>query len=242
MNNIKHFRNISPRNAKQKLLMELIDDKDLIFAMGSAGSGKTLLAVNKALKAIKEGTKDKIIVCRPAVAMEDLGFLPGDLKEKVDPYLLPIYDCFDFLGGPNLAEDLIKDNLLEIAALGFMRGRTLNNSFIILDEAQNTTPSQMQMFLTRFGDNVKVVITGDATQTDIKGENGLTWAHKVLKNSDVTTFIEFSNKEVVRSALVRSILKSIDSSNNLYEKTGTKKSILPYSETNLNGDLHFIIK
>ena len=236
MNLLKTIRPIQPRNAKQKLLIESIEQNDLVFATGAAGSGKTLIAVSQAIKALKSGDIDKIIIGRPAVAMENLGFLPGDLKDKLDPYLLPIYDCFEFLGGPNIVHELQKNGILEIAALGFMRGRTLNNAFIILDEAQNTTVEQMRMFLTRFGENVKVVITGDLSQTDIKGENGLQWAKSTLHRCDVITFVEFTNKEVVRSSLVRTILKHIENPSNTNNEEN-KKYILPDSRKNTNGDI-----
>lgn len=226
---LKSIKTINPRNTKQKILLDSIKELDLVFAVGAAGSGKTLLPVSQALYSLQNKTKDKIIIARPAVATEKIGFLPGDLKDKLDPYLLPIYDSIEFLGGPTLVHELQKQGLLEIAALGFMRGRTLNNAFIILDEAQNTTVDQMQMFLTRFGENVKVVITGDMSQTDLKGEmNGLQWAYQVLHTCNDLTFVEFNNREVVRSPLVKSILKHIEN----HSHKGNEKSISTSSRNN----------
>lgn len=214
MNKKKQYtRLVEPKNNKQKEFLESVADYPVTFAVGSAGSGKTFLATAKAVEYLNYGLVDKLVVVRPAVATEDLGFLPGDMKEKVDPYLLPIWDCLSNIAGPEKFRDMQEDKLIEIAPLAFMRGRTFSNAFIILDEAQNTTIDQMKMFLTRFGENVKVVITGDPTQSDIKGMNGLNWALEKLSECKSVNIIKYSKNQVVRSMLVKDILTHLEREN-----------------------------
>jgi phosphate starvation-inducible PhoH-like protein len=202
---------VEPKNKKQREFISAVAEKNVIFATGAAGSGKTFLAAAKALEYLEYAFVDRIIIVRPVVATEDIGFLPGDIKEKLDPYLLPLMDAFISISNPRRVQDLTQTGEIEIAPLAFMRGRTFSDAFIILDEAQNTTIEQMRMFLTRFGENVKVVITGDLTQSDIKGTNGLQWAIEKLKLCESVHILRYNNSDVVRSALVRDILKYIDS-------------------------------
>lgn len=208
--NKKRVKPIEPKNKKQKEFLNAVAELPVVFAVGSAGSGKTFLAASQAYHYLSFGFVDRVIIVRPAVATEDLGYLPGDMKEKLDPYLLPLIDAFNDLSNPKMVQDLVHEGAIEVAALAFMRGRTFNNAFIILDEAQNTTIDQMKMFLTRFGENVKVVITGDPTQSDIAGENGLQWAVKKLRHCKSIAIIQYENKDVVRSALVRDILHYLE--------------------------------
>lgn len=210
--NRKKINNITvePKNKKQKDFLNAIVEKDIVFATGTAGSGKTFLAAAKALEYLDFAFIGRIIIVRPVVATEDLGFLPGDIKEKLDPYLLPLFDAFITLSNPKRVQDLTQTGEIEIAPLAFMRGRTFSDAFVILDEAQNTTIDQMRMFLTRFGENVKVVITGDLSQSDIKGTNGLQWAVEKLQQCDRVAIIKYSISDVVRSELVKTILQYID--------------------------------
>lgn len=201
---------IEPKNKKQKEFINAVVEKSVVFATGSAGSGKTFLAAAKALEYLEFGFVDRIVIVRPVVATEDIGYLPGDINEKLDPYLMPLMDAFITLSNPKRVQDLTRTGEIEVAPLAFMRGRTFSDAFIILDEAQNTTIEQMRMFLTRFGENVKVVITGDLSQSDIAGTNGLQWATEKLNNCTSVHIIKYSNTDVVRSALVREILKHID--------------------------------
>lgn len=192
-------------------------DFPVTVASGAAGGGKTLLAVNKGVSLVDLRYVDKIIAVRPAIATSQLGFLPGDLNDKLDPFMRPIYDSLELILGVEEAHNFRHSGLLEVASIAHMRGRTLNDSFIILDEAQNTTVSEMKMFLTRFGENVRVVITGDPAQTDIKGENGLVWALKALTECKSVNIITFTEKHVVRSELAKNILGAIIN----YEKQST---------------------
>ena len=193
--------------------MESIRDNAITFGVGPAGTGKTYLAVAMAVKAFKAKEVDRIILTRPAVeAGEKLGFLPGDLQNKVDPYLRPLYDgLFDLLGAENF-QRLVEKQTIEVAPLAYMRGRTLDDAFIILDEAQNTTPEQMKMFLTRMGANSKVVVTGDVTQIDLpdKARSGLVDALKVLRGIQGIAQIQLSDKDVVRHRLVQQIVKAYE--------------------------------
>lgn len=193
----------------QRHYVKTIKKKDVVFGIGPAGTGKTYLAVVLAVAALKEGSVKRIVLTRPAVeAGENLGFLPGDLQEKVDPYLRPLYDALHDVLGPDQTVKAIERGMIEIAPLAYMRGRTLDDAFIILDEAQNTTPEQMKMFLTRLGFSSKMVITGDVTQIDLpRGKNsGLIEAQRILKNIEEIGIILFSEQDVVRHSLVQKII------------------------------------
>ncbi|MFS0727559.1 PhoH family protein [Paenibacillus sp. 1P07SE] len=193
----------------QRYYVSTIRKKDIVFGIGPAGTGKTYLAVVLAIAALKEGAVKRIVLTRPAVeAGESLGFLPGDLQEKVDPYLRPLYDALHDVMGPDQSAKAFERGLIEVAPLAYMRGRTLEDSFIILDEAQNTTPEQMKMFLTRLGFGSKMVITGDVTQIDLpRGKNsGLIEAVKILQAIDEIGFIQFTESDVVRHSLVQQII------------------------------------
>ncbi len=206
-------KQIWPRTNGQLKLIKEIFSKDVVFSIGPAGTGKTFLAVSHAVSMFIKGLVDKIIISRPAVeAGEKLGFLPGDLKEKIDPYLRPIYDALDEVLSKEKVIKLIENNKIEIAPIAYLRGRTLNNSYIILDEAQNTSPVQMKMFLTRLGENSKMVITGDLTQIDlpIKNNSGLKDATNILKNLDDVSFVYLTDKDVVRHPVVQKIIKAYD--------------------------------
>ena len=204
---------IKPKTLGQKKYIQALNNNTITLGIGPAGTGKTYLAVAMAVKAFRENTVNRIILTRPAVeAGEKLGFLPGDLQNKVDPYLRPLYDAlFDMLGSENYQKYIERGNI-EVAPLAYMRGRTLDDSFIILDEAQNTTPEQMKMFLTRLGTNSKAIITGDITQIDLPSSqrSGLIEAMKVLKNIDDVAIIEFNEKDVVRHHLVQRIIKAYE--------------------------------
>tara|TARA_B100000989_G_scaffold235347_1_gene182197 strand:+ start:358 stop:1389 length:1032 start_codon:yes stop_codon:yes gene_type:complete len=209
---------LRPRSKKQKDYFKLIREKELVFCCGPAGTGKTYLAVAFAVSMLKAGQVDKIILSRPAVeAGERLGFLPGDLKEKIDPYLRPIYDALNEMLPFDEVIKKIDSGHIEIAPLAFMRGRTLSNSFIILDESQNTTPVQMKMFLTRLGENSKMIINGDLSQVDLPSgtKSGLRQAVNILNNIEQIGFIEFKDKDVVRNSLVSKIVKNYQK----FEKT-----------------------
>lgn len=197
----------------QKHYVTTIRKRDIVFGIGPAGTGKTYLAVVLAITALKEGAVKRIILTRPAVeAGESLGFLPGDLQEKVDPYLRPLYDALYDVMGPDQTAKALERGLIEIAPLAYMRGRTLDDSFIILDEAQNTTPEQMKMFLTRLGFGSKMVITGDVTQIDLpRGKkSGLVEARKILEQIEEIGFVYFDESDVVRHSLVQKIIVAYD--------------------------------
>lgn len=200
---------IFPKTIKQIEYIDLLTKKDIIFSLGAAGTGKTYLAIAYAVNLLKKGEVTKIILTRPAVeAGENLGFLPGDLKEKVDPYLRPLYDAlYDTLGSEQ-TEGLISKNIIEIAPLAYMRGRTLENAFIILDEAQNASILQIKMFLTRLGFNSKMVITGDPSQIDLKDSrlSGLAYSAKLLREIPEIGVINFTSIDVVRHPLVSKII------------------------------------
>lgn len=211
---------IKPRTVGQKKYIQLIESKDIVFSIGPAGTGKTYLAVAMAVKAFKSRQVARIILTRPAVeAGENLGFLPGDIRAKVDPYLRPLYDALQDMMAFEKTKKLMEMGVIEIAPLAFMRGRTLNNAFVILDEAQNTTDPQMFMFLTRLGEGSKAVITGDITQIDLehKKASGLLPARRRLGHIEGIGFIELTEKDVVRHKLVQDIIKA-------YEKAAAKKS------------------
>lgn len=210
---------VKPKTLGQKKYIETINNNTIVFGVGPAGTGKTYLAVAMAVKAFRAKEVNRIILTRPAVeAGEKLGFLPGDLQQKVDPYLRPLYDAlFDMLGADNFQKYHEKGNI-EVAPLAYMRGRTLDDSFIILDEAQNTTPEQMKMFLTRLGFNSKIVVTGDVTQIDLPSgkKSGLKEAVRILKGIEDIETVRFTEKDVVRHRLVQDIIKA-------YEKTEKKQ-------------------
>ncbi len=212
---------IRARTPNQKILYEQSTKSDLIFAIGPAGTGKTYTAIALAVKALKNKEIRKIILSRPAVeAGENLGFLPGDLKEKIDPYLQPLYDALQDMIPAKKLEEFMKDGTIQIAPLAFMRGRTLSNAYVILDEAQNTTENQLKMFLTRMGLNAKFIITGDITQIDLprKSNSGLVQALKILKGIKNISTIYFDKKDIVRHRLVRDIVEA-------YDKHGEKRNI-----------------
>lgn len=204
---------VKPKTLGQKNYVEAIKDNTIVIGVGPAGTGKTYLAVAMAVNAFRAKEVNRIILTRPAVeAGEKLGFLPGDLQSKVDPYLRPLYDAlFDMLGAENFNKYLERGNI-EVAPLAYMRGRTLDDSFIILDEAQNTTPEQMKMFLTRMGFNSKVVVTGDVTQIDLPDgkRSGLVEVTKILKNMEQIEIVRFTGKDVVRHKLVQDIIRAYE--------------------------------
>lgn len=210
---------ILARNKNQSKLVKVFDAKDMIFALGPAGSGKTYVAIALAVKALKSKQVRKIILSRPAVeAGEKLGFLPGDMKDKVDPYLQPLYDALEDMIPASKLKEYIENKIIQIAPLAFMRGRTLNDAVIILDEAQNTTTQQIKMFMTRLGTNAKMIITGDVTQIDLPPSqmSGLKHALNVLKGVDEIAVIEFEKKDIVRHRLVQQIVEA-------YEKDDLRK-------------------
>jgi phosphate starvation-inducible PhoH-like protein len=219
-------RPIRPKTLGQKEYLQAIRTHAITFGVGPAGTGKTYLAVAMAVKAFKAKDVSRIILTRPAVeAGEKLGFLPGDLQQKVDPYLRPLYDgLFDMLGAETY-ERLIEKQVIEVAPLAYMRGRTLDDSFIILDEAQNTTPEQMKMFLTRMGVGSKVVVTGDVTQIDLpdRTRSGLVDALRVLKGIDGIAQVYFTEKDVVRHRLVQEIVKAYEAAAHSPESAGKAK-------------------
>ncbi len=204
---------IKPRSKKQLEYFNLVKKKQMVFCCGPAGTGKTYLAVAYAVSMLKSGEIEKIILTRPAVeAGERLGFLPGDIKEKIDPYLRPIYDALNDMLSFSEVIKKIESGFIEIAPLAFMRGRTLSNAFIILDESQNTTAVQMKMFLTRLGENSKMIITGDLSQVDLPSgtKSGLRESINILKNVEEIGFLEFSDSDVVRNPLVSKIVKQYE--------------------------------
>lgn len=204
---------IKARTANQRAMVKAASRNDIIFALGPAGTGKTYTAVAIAVLALKEREIRRIILTRPAVeAGENLGFLPGDLKEKIDPYLRPLYDALEDMIPIDKLKSMIESRTVEIAPLAFMRGRTLDNCYVILDEAQNTTDPQLKMFLTRMGPNAKMIITGDLTQIDLpkKQQSGLARAMRILKGIDGISFIELNSEDVVRHRLVKEIIGAYD--------------------------------
>lgn len=204
---------IKAKSPHQREYIRAIEKYDITFAIGPAGTGKTFLAVTMALKYLNSGSVQRIILSRPVVeAGEKLGFLPGDFYEKINPYLAPLFDAFFLLLGPGVFQRYRKEGLIEIIPLAYMRGRTLESAFVILDEAQNATRDQMKMFLTRIGNDSKVVITGDVTQVDLekKHRSGLIHAAKVLKGIRGIKFVYFSERDVVRHPLVKKIIKAYE--------------------------------
>ncbi len=206
-------RTVQPKSANQRRYVEAIEKNDMVFGVGPAGTGKTYLAVAMAISALVAKKVNRIILARPAVeAGERLGFLPGTLQEKVDPYLRPLYDALYDMMDPEKIDRYLEKNVIEIAPIAFMRGRTLNDSFIILDEAQNTTSEQMKMFVTRLGFNSKAVITGDITQIDLptNKRSGMLEAMDILGNVNGISFVHFDESDVVRHHLVQRIIRAYD--------------------------------
>lgn len=214
-------RPIKGKSAQQQQLIKAFHNKDLIFAVGPAGTGKTYLSIALAVQALKEKAVKKIILSRPAVeAGEKLGFLPGDMKDKIDPYLQPLYDALEDMHPPVKLQDMIEKHVIQIAPLAFMRGRTLSDAIVILDEAQNTTPAQIRMFLTRMGWNTKMIVTGDLTQIDLprSQQSGLKEALRVLSDVDDIEIVKLSSKDIVRHKLVTQIVNAYDN----FDKTNKK--------------------
>ncbi|GGE56045.1 PhoH family protein [Niveispirillum cyanobacteriorum] len=213
-------RTITPRSGTQARYLEALAESELVFGLGPAGTGKTYLAVAQAVSLLMQGSIERIILSRPAVeAGERLGFLPGDMKEKVDPYLRPLYDALhDMLPGDQVTKRL-ETGVIEVAPLAFMRGRTLAHAFVILDEAQNTTPMQMKMFLTRLGEGSRMVVTGDVTQIDLPTgqKSGLREALTILRGVEGVSFVEFTDQDVVRHPLVGRIVRAYDAADRARE-------------------------
>jgi len=204
---------IKPRSETQMKMVKEFDRNDLLFATGPAGTGKTFLAVALAVKALKAGSVRRIILCRPAVeAGEKIGFLPGDMKEKLDPYMQALYDALNEMIPQRRLEDMIEERIVQIAPLAFMRGRTLGDAVVILDEAQNATVAQLKMFLTRMGDNSKFIVTGDETQIDLphKSDSGLVHALRILNGIRGISFVAFGKDDVVRHRLVKKIIDAYE--------------------------------
>jgi phosphate starvation-inducible PhoH-like protein len=212
---------VTPRNMAQKLYLQAIHDNDITFAIGPAGTGKTFLAVAAAAASLNDKMVKRIVLCRPAVeAGERLGFLPGDIAEKINPYLRPLYDSLYDIIGFEKVEKLMERSIIEIAPLAFMRGRTLNDAFIILDEAQNTTPEQMKMFLTRLGFGSTAVVTGDVTQVDLPEgkKSGLKESRAILGSVEGINFFDFNEKDVVRHPVVQKVVIAYDRAEKAAEK------------------------
>ena len=206
-------RPIKPRSENQQKLVDGFDKDDMLFAVGPAGTGKTYLSIALAVRALKEKQAKKLILSRPAVeAGEKLGFLPGDMKDKIDPFLQPLYDALEDMIPAVKLQDMMEKRVIQIAPLAFMRGRTLSDAVVILDEAQNTTPAQIRMFLTRMGWNTKMIITGDMTQVDLPREHqsGLREAIRILKGVEGISFVELNKKDIVRHKLVTRIVNAYE--------------------------------
>ena len=218
-------RPIKGRTENQQKLIDAYEKNDMLFAVGPAGTGKTYLSIALAVKALKEKTAKRVILSRPAVeAGEKLGFLPGDMKDKIDPYLQPLYDALEDMLPAVKLQDMMEKHVIQIAPLAFMRGRTLNDAVVILDEAQNTTPAQIRMFLTRMGLNSKMIITGDMTQVDLpRGtKSGLHEALEILSDIEGIGVVKLSNKDIVRHKLVTKIVNAYDKFDKNSKKTNIK--------------------
>lgn len=218
---------VRARTPNQRVFVEKVQENDLVFAIGPAGTGKTYTAIALAVRALKNREIKRIILSRPAVeAGERLGFLPGDLREKIDPYLQPLYDALLDMLPARKIEDYLKDGTIQIAPLAFMRGRTLNNAFVILDEGQNTTINQLKMFLTRMGLNAKFIVTGDITQIDLpeRNQSGLLHAMKILSKIEGISVVMFDKRDIVRHKLVRDIVDAYDAYTNAREKEKEKEN------------------
>ena len=217
-------RPIKGRSDNQQRLIDLFDHNDMVFAEGPAGTGKTYLSIALAVRALKEKTAKKIILSRPAVeAGEKLGFLPGDMKDKIDPYLQPLYDALEDMIPPQRLQEMMEKRIIQIAPLAFMRGRTLSDAVVILDEAQNTTPAQIRMFLTRMGWNTKMIITGDLTQIDLpRGQrSGLSEALDLLHDVEGIGFVTMEKKDIVRHKLVTRIVNAYERADRKFENIQT---------------------
>src|SRR6266516_1191117 len=228
-------RTVQPKSVNQRRYLDAIETHDMVFGIGPAGTGKTYLEVNMAISALISKRVNRIILARPAVeAGERLGFLPGTLQEKIDPYLRPLYDALYDMLDPEKVDRYLEKSVIEIAPIAFMRGRTLNDSFVILDEAQNTTSEQMKMFVTRLGFNSKAVITGDITQIDLPSarRSGLLEAADVLKKVEGLTFVYFDEGDVVRHHLVQRIIRAYDEHKT---RVAEDQMALPESESSTNG-------
>ncbi len=215
-------RAIRPKTVGQKIYLDAIAENDIVFSIGPAGTGKTYLAVGEAVLALKNRRVSRLVLARPAVeAGESLGFLPGDIRAKVDPYLRPVYDALHEMMAAEKIKKLTELGIIEILPLAFMRGRTLNNTFVILDEAQNTTPAQMKMFLTRIGEGSRAIITGDITQIDLidKTNSGLVVIQRILSGIEGIKFVYLTDKDVVRHPLVQKIIRAYER----YEKNRRKE-------------------
>jgi phosphate starvation-inducible PhoH-like protein len=229
-------RTVQPKSANQRRYLEAIEKHDMVFGIGPAGTGKTYLAVAMAISALLAKRVNRIILARPAVeAGERLGFLPGTLQDKIDPYLRPLYDALYDMLDPERVDRYLEKSVIEIAPIAFMRGRTLNDSFVILDEAQNTTSEQMKMFVTRLGFNSRAVITGDVTQIDLPSarRSGLLEAVDILKKVEGLTFVYFDESDVVRHHLVQRIIRAYDE-----HKTRTAEDQMSQPESRSNGKSH----
>lgn len=205
----EYTRNIQARNDQQKAFFRTLDHFPIHVVEGPAGVGKSYISVAEGCSRLDKGSVDKMVFLRPHVTTEDFGFLPGDLQDKMDPFMLPLVDvAVSRLSGKRYNKYLVEGKI-EIAALAYLRGRTFHNSWVVFDEAQNSTPEQMKMVLTRIGENTKLIITGDCSQSDIKGTNGLSWAKEKLSDCKIVNIIKFGTGDVVRSETVRELLKHL---------------------------------
>lgn len=234
-------RPIKSRSEKQQQLIDAYHQSDMIFAIGPAGTGKTYLSIALAVRALKEKQAKKIILSRPAVeAGEKLGFLPGDMKDKIDPYLQPLYDSLQDMIPAVKLQDMLEKNIIQIAPLAFMRGRTLNDAVVILDEAQNTTPAQIRMFLTRMGWNTKMIVTGDLTQIDLPKhqKSGLKEAVEILHNVEGISVVELGQKDIVRHKLVTRIVHAYEAYDQRREENEENQPIKDkiYNNESINKD------
>ena len=223
------LKEINPKNSAQEHYMNALQENKISFCIGPAGTGKTYIASNIALQKLYSGEVERILVTRPIVATEDIGYLPGTLEEKIHPYLLPLLDAFEDHVGVVKTKELLEHGMIEASPLAFMRGRSLNNAFIILDEAQNVTKEQMKMFLTRIGYNTTMAINGDGTQTDLpnKSDCGLTWAVEKLSGvSKDIVVIEFSKSDIVRNPLIETMLTHLESPNTILKNEITNLSLV----------------
>ena len=219
-------RAIKARSENQQLLIDAYNDNDMIFAVGPAGTGKTYLSIALAVKALKEKTAKKIILSRPAVeAGEKLGFLPGDMKDKIDPYLQPLYDALEDMLPQAKLQEMMEHHVIQIAPLAFMRGRTLSDAVVILDEAQNTTPQQLRMFLTRMGWNTKMIVTGDTSQIDLpkSQKSGLIEALEILNGIRGIGFVHLGQKDIVRHKLVTRIVNAYEQNDKIHKDESVNK-------------------